>query len=301
LDSIVNQTYTNLEIIVVNDGSKDNSLEIINDYVKKDPRIVVIDQENQGQSVARNKALVKAKGRYTIFLDSDDYIEEMAIFILVKQIQKLNAEMIIFGHREIYEDSTLDSANIFLGYDENKCHQSFEIAEEVLRCNFLGTVWNKLFSTNFIKENQLFFEPGRYVQDWFPMFAMILAAKTIGFVNQPLYNYRIHQAATTSKKTQKNIDDYVYAANNIIELAEKKQLAGEAILVFKTQVFKTVVNRYYEIYKFKMYIKIAENPIVWFSELIERQGKEFEIMLYRWRVYPFYKSAITMLRIFKNR
>ena len=91
LNSLVNQTYTNIEIICVNDGSKDNSLNILNEYAQKDNRIVVISQENQGQGIARNKGLEIAKGDYIGFIDPDDFIDvaiETGGIVLIKNSLK---------------------------------------------------------------------------------------------------------------------------------------------------------------------------------------------------------------------
>ena len=88
LESIINQTYKNLEIVLVNDGSLDNSIEICRQYAERDNRIKIIDDKNRGVSYARNKGIEKATGQYILFIDSDDIVKKNYIDILVKKINK---------------------------------------------------------------------------------------------------------------------------------------------------------------------------------------------------------------------
>lgn len=94
LDSIINQTYTDLEIICVNDGSKDNSLQILKKYQEKDERIFVIDKENAGVSEARNDAIKRSSGQYITFVDSDDWLEKDAIELMYKALIENNADVV---------------------------------------------------------------------------------------------------------------------------------------------------------------------------------------------------------------
>ena len=95
LDSIISQTYQNLEIIVINDGSKDNSIDIIKEYLKKDNRILFIDQANKGLPATRKVGVENAKGEYIAFVDQDDYIENNAYDVCMKNI--FDNDILIFG------------------------------------------------------------------------------------------------------------------------------------------------------------------------------------------------------------
>ena len=102
LDSIVNQTYKNLDIILVDDGSTDNSGAICDEYTQKDDRIIVIHQANAGQSAARNAALDTMRGEYVMFVDSDDWLEIEACETSLASIIDHHADIVCFGHRRCY-------------------------------------------------------------------------------------------------------------------------------------------------------------------------------------------------------
>ena len=104
IDSIIEQTYTNLEIILVDDGSTDNSGSICDEYAKKDNRIKVIHKENGGVSSARNVGLDTAIGQYITFVDSDDYIEKKYCEILLKTLKKQKADCVACGYNRIYKN-----------------------------------------------------------------------------------------------------------------------------------------------------------------------------------------------------
>ena len=106
LDSIVNQTYKNIEIICINDGSTDNSLKILEEYAQKDERIKIINQENQGVSVARNVGIDNATGDYILFVDSDDWIDRDTCKILKIELENEYYDLIIFNHSVVTKKST---------------------------------------------------------------------------------------------------------------------------------------------------------------------------------------------------
>ena len=110
LNSVCNQTYENIEIIIVNDGSTDNSLDICEEYEKKDDRIIIISKENGGLSDARNKGIDIAKGKYITFIDSDDYVDLEFISIMVSNIEKNNSDISIISHRVIYPNTIIDKS-----------------------------------------------------------------------------------------------------------------------------------------------------------------------------------------------
>ena len=105
LDSIINQSYKNLEILLINDGSKDNSLKIMRQYAKKDKRIIIIDKENEGVSKARNDGIRASSGEYITFVDSDDYIEFNEIEEMYKAIKENNVDMVRTNYQVRYKDS----------------------------------------------------------------------------------------------------------------------------------------------------------------------------------------------------
>lgn len=94
INSLINQTYKNIEIIIINDGSKDNSINIIKEISEKDKRIIIIDKENQGVSIARNAGIEKASGDYIMFVDVDDWVKTNMIEQMYKVIKKENVDIV---------------------------------------------------------------------------------------------------------------------------------------------------------------------------------------------------------------
>ena len=105
LNSVLNQTYQNFEILVINDGSTDNSQKIIDDYKYKYPeKIIAIEQENKGVSVTRNESMQRANGKYIMFIDNDDYIEANYVETFLKEAEKEDYDVVIGGYRRITEE-----------------------------------------------------------------------------------------------------------------------------------------------------------------------------------------------------
>ena len=164
IDSVINQDYKNLEIILVNDGSTDGSGLICNEYANLDSRIKVIHQENGGLSVARNTGLANTNGEYVWFIDSDDWIVENAILTLINQIRNDNADIISFYAERFYQEqnkierpinlkdipatSLLNYINKYKEFDSSSCFQIFRVP-------FLKTK-NILFLEKMIHEDNFF-------------------------------------------------------------------------------------------------------------------------------------------------
>ena len=163
LNSVVKQTYSNLEIILVNDASTDNSAKIIHDFAIKDSRIKVFTNKiNQGVSVSRNIALENANGKYLTFLDSDDWLPKLSIEKLVKAIEFNNADLCQSRHKII---GTIRKNQKFTGdLNIQKCDNG----ESRMLCfkNMLtGSVWCKMFKTSIIRENNIRFENLKLYED----------------------------------------------------------------------------------------------------------------------------------------
>ena len=154
IESLLKQTYKEIEILIVNDGSKDNTKSICEDYSQKDSRVRLVNQENGGEGAARNTGLKEAKGKYLSFVDADDYVKEDFIERLYTNLVKNNAGLAICGFTELREDTVLNetSGDITIMNQE-------EGMEMLLReDSFKGYVWNKIFDLDIIRQNKLSFD-----------------------------------------------------------------------------------------------------------------------------------------------
>ncbi len=223
LDSIYNQTFLQFEIIIVNDGSTDKSEEIILKYCKEHNNIVYLKQSNLGVSEARNLAIKKIKGKYTLFLDSDDYIENSMLEKLYNAIESNNADIAICGFKRIYENKNKEETVLF-NVDKNKIYNNSEIVDKMLNTEIRGFLWNKLFLTENVIKYNMHFEKGRYIQDWAPVFKQVINAEKIVFVNEPLYYYRQRENSNLHTIDLKRIDDFNFAAKLICSYIEKSKI-----------------------------------------------------------------------------
>lgn len=169
LDSIVNQTYTNLEIICVNDGSTDNTLSILNEYASNDNRIAIVNQKNTGLSGARNAALKRSTGEYIVFVDSDDYIELNTCKIAINEIEKYNSDIVLWNYVKEYKNKSINKLifeNSKIIFDDKKCknilhRRMFGLYKNELNspedADTLVTAWGKMYKSNIILENKIEF------------------------------------------------------------------------------------------------------------------------------------------------
>lgn len=214
MDSLINQKYKNIEIICVNDGSKDNSLNILNDYAKRDKRIKVIDQKNQGVSVARNTGIDQAKGRCISFIDSDDYVDLNMYETLAGALKDKEYDVLAFGYDVIDPKTgeTKKGSNI-----KNGVFDACEFLD--FNYNILGVV-SILYKRSFINDNKLKFIPEvSYGEDCLFKQMCFLKAGKIKMLNQVFYHY-VYDAEAATKK---------YPNDKIISSA---LIRGKALLEF---------------------------------------------------------------------
>lgn len=188
IDSIINQTYINIEIILINDGSTDNCGDICEEYKKMDNRIVVIHSKNKGVSSARNIGLEISKGKYILFVDSDDWLERDMIKELYNNLIKTKSQISICNYYEIINGNKYsNNLNIKESFNTEKFIE-YAFDENYFR----GYLWNKLFSRNIIfDENSLFikFDENIHIcEDLLFSFKVAQNANKICYIDKKLYN-----------------------------------------------------------------------------------------------------------------
>ncbi len=200
LQSLVEQTLSDIEIICINDGSTDNSLSIIEQFAKSDSRIKIITTQNRGQSLARNKGLEIAKGEYTGFLDSDDYADTTMFEKLYTAAKQNDSDVVMCGVYILNEKTgAITSNDPYFGlkiFEEQKDMGVFfngVFSYEQCR-DFLFRIcvvpWNKLIKTDFLKKNSIKFAEGLSFEDNIFSLELLLNAGRISLVNEPLPYYR---------------------------------------------------------------------------------------------------------------
>lgn len=186
LDSIVNQTYTNLEIILVDDGSLDNCPRICDENAAKDNRIKVIHKKNGGLSDARNTGLDICKGEYISFVDSDDWLDEKYIDTLLNLAIKSNADIAIGEHKRIY------SSKPFFVKNEKETEQTLSTQEALnilFKRSHLSFIlsWGKIYRRFLF--NNIRFPQGKFHEDEFTTYLILYNAKKIAYTSETLYYY----------------------------------------------------------------------------------------------------------------
>ena len=231
IDSILAQSYKNLEIILVNDGSTDKSKDICDSYSKKDNRVRVLNIKNSGQSVARNIGLKEAKGDYILFIDSDDYISDKAIIEKFINILDSNNYDFIYTSYCRFEDGNEEKITeilpINLTNDEIKNKEGKDILVDLLNKNsFHHAPYLKVCRKEFILNNKLFFREGYYHEDAEWTFKVFYYAKKIFIYDKPWYMRRMRENSTITSRNEsaicKKLCDRLIIADDLIKFFEKE-------------------------------------------------------------------------------
>jgi len=196
IDSAINQTYKNLEIILVDDGSPDNCGKIADEYAAKDSRIKSLHKPNGGLSDARNFGMEYATGDYLMFADSDDMLIENACEVLVSKIEAENADYVIGNYINCYEDGTLWANPVF---NEEK-YKEFRLDIKDYKDSFFimnSGVWNKIYRRDFIERLSLKFEIGLPAEDAIFTTYCFMKSSKVFYIPDKVYVYRQRGAATS--------------------------------------------------------------------------------------------------------
>ena len=215
--SIMNQTYKNIEIILIDDGSRDNSLQQCIELSQEDNRIKVIHTENRGSGPARNEGIQNASGKYVYFPDADDYLDPIAIEILVDTIEKKKCDLVVFGYRYVDLEGELLSIK---QYENNLIETSLarknyaEYFSLTGKYTIQGAPWNKFFSLEVIQNNNIFYPALRRHQDEAFIARYIDVSSKIVFIEDVLYTYYVNDL---DKQWDKYPVDYIKAVKGLYE------------------------------------------------------------------------------------
>lgn len=246
LDSVIDQTYHNLEIILVDDGSPDSCPKICDDYALKDERITVIHKENGGLSDARNAGIKIATGDFIAFIDSDDWIAPTFCEILLKTLVQNNSEIVECGFDKFENENEIILRQSHMNATES-VYKTEEALELLMKEDFKQMACNKLFKIETIKE--ILFEKNRKHEDEFWTYQVFANATQIVKTNQVLYFYRQHSQSIMGRDYNSSRLDGLLALKDRITFMEKKfpDLKNLAIKIF---CFASIYH----------YQKFAKNP-----------------------------------------
>lgn len=255
LDSVVNQTYNNFEIIIVNDGTKDNSQQIIDEFVNNDSRIKGVFQKNQGLSGARNTGISVATGEYIMFVDSDDWLNLQTIEFCIDAIQKTNADVVLFSYFKEYQNHSESNfilpENYFFDATEcQKLHQRIIGLNGPDLCNpanadSLVTAWGKLYKTEIITQNNLQFTDCKLIgtEDMWFNAQYFLHIKSAIYSNKCLYHYRkINTSSLTSNYKVNLPKQWNYLYDLVENLLVENKLNSNYHAAFQNRISLSLIG-----------------------------------------------------------
>lgn len=215
IESILNQTYFNIEIILVNDGSTDNSLEIANEYKKNDSRIKVISKKNGGLSSARNIGIDNANGKYLTFIDSDDYISSDYIEILYNSIIKYNSDISVAIFKLVFEDNSQKRIYKTKRVNEYVNDRYNMLIKMFYQKDFDTSAVAKLFSVKIFEGVR--FPEGLLYEDLATIYKLFMNAKKISYINKEIYFYFQRKGSITKDNFKVKDFDLINIVSMILD------------------------------------------------------------------------------------
>ncbi len=240
LESVKSQTYPNIEVILVNDKTPDNSAILVLDFIKKHQlknwKLVELS-ENSGLSVVRNKGIDEATGNYIFFLDSDDTLEASAIADFVERAKVTNAEVVV-GEVKGIKLPEYQEVDVFpLRVKEDMLKGNDVILKCLVDGGFPVSSWNKLIRLDFLKSNKIYFTKGLYAQDSLHTFEMALKLTKIAFLRKKTYNYYLHSESVIHNRKKVHFDNWITIANKLNDYYLSEKVASR-----KLQILKYLLN-----------------------------------------------------------
>jgi len=253
IDSVVSQSYENLEIICIDDGSTDNSISIIEEYVKADDRVKLIKQKNLGAAYARNAGVQIASGEYISYIDADDFISQGLYEEFIRVLNSLNRDIDIFIFNAAYFDSVAKK-NISNCFVDLSCwnNHSSELSIHTFRdCRNIFTknvaVWNKIYRKTFLTENNINFPDGMKYEDVYYYTVTMIKANSIVIDDKLFYNYRdMSSVGSASNEKSKRVLDIFDA----IKIAEDVIYKENLFEYFKYALFQFKCNMWFIHYQY---------------------------------------------------
>lgn len=231
VQSIVNQTYRNLEILLIDDGSPDNCPQMCEEWAERDSRIRVIHQENQGLGMARNTGIEHATGEYICYFDSDDFVDVRTIEIACNALVQNHADYALFGYAHVFPDGHMSDFNKEV---QKNVFAGTEITDELLpwliqrayrkepKCPFAFSAWSGLLRRKILEEGRLRFQSERQIisEDTLYLLELYSRLQRVVLIPKALYFYRINPASLTKtyrKERQNRNNSFLTMARDLME------------------------------------------------------------------------------------
>lgn len=284
--SIQKQTYKNLEIILVDDGSTDNSKKICDELVLKDERIKVIHKKNGGLSSARNEGMRNATGDYICFVDGDDYIREDYCEVLYNALIETKSDLSAVSYKEIKNGKTriYNSAARSKKEFDDKCtvYNGDEIIIQFLHWKNFRIAWNKLYKAEIIK-NQ-WFKEGATFEDMFFNYKVLSQTKRLAYVNSPCYCYIRRDGSISTTYSEKNLNDFAEAIIDVFSGVKEEfpQLSNHNYYALLQWLMSLSLKYVTTDQKYPKVIKKSEIIFKELNEYIDKNDIEFLQMLSKW-------------------
>lgn len=240
LKSVINQTYQDFEVIMVNDGSVDGSEQICKNYLKEDSRFILINKKNGGLSDARNYGIDAATGEYIYFLDSDDYISKDTIKVLANLTLDKKADIVVGNGYRIEEGKKTHIKKSFGNISKPLSGVDF-LTKSILQKNYIACVWLNLYSLKLIKDNKFYFKQNLLHEDelWTPQ--VFLKAENVYITDKALYFYVIRKNSITTTKTEKNTIDIINTCYELEHIFNKSTTKSDG-LILKSHLSSIYIN-----------------------------------------------------------
>lgn len=229
INSVTNSSYTNLEIIIVDDGSEEKTALLCNQLKQQDKRIKVIHQKNKGVSCARNKGIDIAKGEYITFVDADDYIDEKMIKVLLTNLRKYDADISMCKYNEIYRDKKICINKVS---EIIKIQEVPDVLIDFFEKNEIGwNVWGKMYKREIVGTTR-FLEGKRTAEDMYFLYQVLKKTKRLVIKENALYNYVKWDTSTMNSKNIDKFFDTFSLIQKVYEDSEVSEVYNESKLKF---------------------------------------------------------------------